>query len=105
MMSPSLFSHALFRGIPDPVPPRLAIAEFGKCLRSHQLQPLRGVVAMDFLHIELAHEVDGLLGDDLAGHHDRETGRIRNDEACRYQLWSVLQPSVDLDIGEVDELA
>jgi len=37
---------------------------FRQGLRPYEFQAFLGVVAMDFLHIELAHEVDGFLGDD-----------------------------------------
>src|SRR5881396_1361288 len=48
-----------------------------------QFQAQGCLVAVDFLHIELAHEVDGLLRNDLARHHDREARGIRDNEFCR----------------------
>src|SRR4029079_16202242 len=49
--------------------------------------PAQGcLVAVDFLYIELAHEVDGLLRNDLARHHDREARGIRDHEFCRDSL-------------------
>src|ERR1700710_1873291 len=105
MTSPPYPQRLLFRGIPDPVPTRMAIAEFCQRLWPHELQPFRGVVAMDLLDIELAHEVDGFLSDDLAGHHDREAGRIRNDETGRDQLRTILQAPIDLGVGQTNMLA
>src|SRR6185437_7944726 len=75
-----LMGSALFRSGPEAGSWRSATANFRQRLRVHELQPLRGVVAMNFLHIELAHEVNRILGDDLPGHHDREAWRIRDDE-------------------------
>src|SRR5579863_10754883 len=83
----------------------MAIAELGQCLRTHELQTLHGVVAVDLLHIELAHEVDGLLGDDLAGYHDRKTWRIGNDKTRGDQIGAVLQAAVDLRIAQADIIA
>src|SRR6478609_5330594 len=81
---------ALFRG--GPKRRRLTtVAKSRQGLRAHELQALHGVVAMDLLHIELAHEVDGFLSDDLSWHHDREAGRIRDDKARRDQVGAVLQ--------------
>src|ERR1700757_4836600 len=42
---------------------RTAIAESRQRVWTDKLQALLGVVAMNLLHIELAHEVDGFLGD------------------------------------------
>src|SRR5262249_18397164 len=52
-----------------------------------------------------AHEVDRLLGDDLPGHHDREAGRIRNDEIGGDEIGAALQPYVNLGIAELDVFA
>src|SRR3954469_18604793 len=95
----------LFSGGLDPVRTRMAIAKLRKSLRTHQLQTLSRVVAVDFLHIELAHEVDGFLGDDLARHHDRETRRIRDHETGGDEVGAVFQTTVDLGIAERDILA
>ena len=100
----------------------MRMPSFSRCMRSrgarlrrsralrqrfgtHQLQALGRVVAVDLLHIELAHEVDRFLRDDLPGHHDREAGRIRNDEVGRDQIGTVLQAAVDLRIGQPDVFA
>ena len=45
----------------------------GEHVGTQQFEPLRGLVAVDLLHIELAHEVDRLDGQHLPGHHDRES--------------------------------
>src|SRR5882762_10555444 len=100
MMSPSPLPAPLFRGSLDPVRARMAITEFRQSLWPHELQPFRGVVAMDFLDIELAHEVDGFLGNDLPRHHDREARRIRDHEISGDQLRTGLQATVDLGIGD-----
>src|SRR5256885_10279289 len=60
---------------------------------------------MDFLHIELAHEVDGFLGDDLPRHHDREARRIRDHEIGRYEIRAALQATVDLGISKANIFA
>src|SRR4051794_30701540 len=52
-------------------------------LRLEQLQPERGVEAMDLLHVQLAHERDRLGVDHLPRHHDREAGRVRDHEVRR----------------------
>src|SRR5438094_9057921 len=44
------------------------------------------MVAVDLLHIEFAHELNGLRRNNLAGNQDREAGWIRNHEVCRYGL-------------------
>src|SRR6478672_11610428 len=54
-----------------------------KLFRLDKFQAQGCLVAVDFLHIELAHEVDGLLRNDLARHHDWEAGRIRDHELRR----------------------
>src|SRR6266481_7089779 len=105
MMSPSPLPAPLFRGSLDPVRARMAITEFRQSLWPHELQPFRGVVAMDFLDIELAHEVDGFLGDDLPRHHDREARRIRDHEIGGDEIRAALQASVDLGISEADIFA
>src|SRR4051794_3935032 len=84
---------------------RTAVGQLRQSLRTHQFQPLRGVVAMDLLHIELAHEVDGFLRDNLAGHHDRKAWRIRNDEVGGNQLRTVLQAPVNLRVRKADVFA
>ena len=56
-------------------------------------------VAVDFLHIELAHEVDGFLRNHLARHHDRKARRIGNHEVCRDGR-AALDPAIDLLAGE-----
>src|SRR5438552_18167980 len=53
------------------------------------------MVAVNLLHIEFAHELDGLSRDNLAGDHDREAGGIGNHEVCRYGL-AALHQIVDL---------
>src|SRR5688572_5258770 len=45
-----------------------------------QLHALCRLVAVDFLHVQLPHERDRLVGDDLAGDHDREPRWVGNDE-------------------------
>src|SRR6202035_2328658 len=92
----------LFRGGLDPMCPRPAVAEPCQRLGAHELQAFRGVVAMDFLDIELPHEVDGFLGDDLSWHHDREAGWIRDDEVRRDQVGAALEPAIDLRIVQAD---
>ncbi len=62
----------------------------GQGIGAHQLQSFGGVVAVDLLHIQLAHEVDRFLRDHLARHHDREAGRIRDDEVGGDQFGPVL---------------
>src|SRR5438045_8438961 len=57
-----------------------------KLFRLDQFQAQGCLVAVDFLHIELAHEVDGLLRNDLARHDDREARGIRDNEFCRDSL-------------------
>src|SRR3954469_12919925 len=95
----------LFSGGLDPVRTRMAIAKLRKSLRTHQLQTLSRVVAVDFLHIELAHEVDGFLGNDLARHHDREARRIRDHETGGDEIRTGLQPAVDLGVAKPDIFA
>ena len=63
------------------------------------------VIAVNLFHVELAHEGDGICGDDLAGHHDREAGRIRNHKVCRHQLRAFLEPVVNLLARQPDEFA
>src|SRR3954467_7072485 len=89
----------LFRGGLDPVRTRMAIAKLRKSLRTHQLQTLSRVVAVDFLHIELAHEVDGFLGDDLARHHNREARRIRDHETGGDEVGPGLKATFDPGVG------
>src|SRR5579871_6367276 len=84
---------------------RAAIAEFGQCRRTHELQALHRVVAVDLLHIELAHEVDGFLGDHLTGYHDWKAGRIGDDKTRRDQIRTVLQTAVDFGIVQAEILA
>src|SRR5580692_311321 len=83
----------------------MAIAQFRQRFGPHELEALHRVVAVDLLHIELAHEVDRLLGDDLSGDHDREAWRIGNDEIRRNQIGAVLQAAVDLRIVEAEIFA
>ncbi len=73
-----------------------ALRFFDKADGLMQLQPALRLVAVDLLHIELAHEVDRLGGQHLARHHDREARRIGNDEIGRDEIRPVLQPLVDL---------
>src|ERR1700704_4929501 len=105
MMSPSPLPAPSFRSSLDPVRARMAITEFRQSLWPHELQALHGVVAMDFLDIELAHEVDGFLRDDLSRHHDREARRIRNHEVGGDQFGAVLQAAIDLGVGEPNVFA
>ena len=72
---------------------------------THELQPLGRVVTVDFLHIELAHEVDRFLCDHLAGHHDREARRIRYDEVGGDQFRTLFQSTIDFGIGKPDMVA
>src|SRR5262245_20337218 len=72
---------------------------------TYQLQPLGRVVTMDLLHIELAHEVDRFPCDHLAGHHDREARRIRDDEVRGDQIRTLFQSTVDFRIGKPDMIA
>src|SRR5256886_16400435 len=67
---------------------RLPYLLFGtaKLRQPDELQPGGCVVAVDLLHIELAHELNGLSRDNLAGDQDREAGWIGNHEICRYGL-------------------
>src|SRR5712675_2030454 len=105
MMSPSPLPAPLFRGSLDPVRARMAITEFRQSLWPHELQALHGVVAMDFLDIELAHEIDGFLRDDLARHHDREARRIRDHETGGDEVGPCLQATVDLGVRQADVFA
>src|SRR5438270_5367196 len=75
-----------------------ARAEF---LRFQNLQAGSCVVAVDLLHIEFAHELNGLSRDNLAGNQDREAGGIGNHEACRYRL-AALHQVVDLLAVQLD---
>ena len=52
----------------------------GQRLGLQELEALPRVVAVDFLHVELAHERDDLLRDDLAGHLSH--GEQRYLEIC-----------------------
>src|SRR5438046_10059274 len=52
-----------------------------KLFRLDQFQAQGCLVAVDFLHIELAHEVDGLLRNDLARHDAREAQAVRHNES------------------------
>src|SRR3984893_28367 len=101
MMSPSRLQR-LFGGGLHPMGARMAVTEFRQRLGPYELQAFGCVVAMDFLHIELAHEVDGLLGDDLPRHHDRETRRIGDHEIGRDEIRAILQARVDVRIGGAD---
>src|SRR3954451_3738893 len=83
----------------------MAVTELCQRFRAHQLQAFPGVVAMDFLDIELAHEIDGFLRDDLTGDHDRKTGRIWNNETGRDQLRPALDTPIDLCVRKADILA
>ena len=76
----------------------------GQRVGLQELEALPGVVAVDLLHVELAHERDDLLRDDLARHHDREAGRIRDHELRRDQLRALGEPLVDLLALELDVL-
>src|SRR3954452_9719229 len=69
-----------------------------QCIGADELQALRRVVAVDLLHIELAHEVDGFLGNHLARHHDRKARRVRNDEVGRDQIRTILEAPVYLGV-------
>src|SRR6195256_4367041 len=105
MMSPLPITAMLFRGGLASMRARMAITEFRQCLATHELQAPFGVVAMDFLHSELAHEVDGFLGNDLPRHHDREARRIRDHETGGDEVGTGLQATVDLGIGETEVFA
>ena len=69
-------------------------------VRPDQFQALGRLVTVNLLHIELAHEVDGVLRQHLAGHHDREARRIGNDEVCRHQIRPLFESLVDLGAVE-----
>src|SRR6184192_4624879 len=49
------------------------------------------MVAVDLLHIEFAHELNGLSRDNLARNQDREAGGIGNHEVCRYRVAALHQ--------------
>src|SRR5688572_24525601 len=83
----------------------LARAMSGQRLRGDQLESLLGVIAVNLLHVELAHEGDRLGGNDLSGDHDREPGRVGNDEVGGDELGTVFQPLVDVGTGQLDDLA
>ena len=63
------------------------------------------MISVDFLHIERAHEVEDATADDLTGHHDWKTGRIRNHEVSRYELRTVAQAIIDFLAEQLDVLA
>src|SRR5438067_846036 len=81
---------------------RTAVGQLRQSLRTDEFQALRGVITMDLLHIELAHEINGFLRDDLAGHHDWKAGRIRNDESGGDQLRATHQAPIDLGVQKAD---
>src|SRR3979411_411363 len=83
----------------------MALPEFRKGLGPYTFQALSGVVTMDFLDVELAHEVDGFLSDDLARHHDRKARRVWNHEARRDQFRTVFQAPIDLRVGQANVFA
>src|SRR6476659_7724997 len=60
---------------------------------------------MDLLHIELAHEGDDFMADDLAWNHDWKTRRIRDHKICRNQRGSVPETSVHLLAEQLHMLA
>src|SRR5205814_7199900 len=62
------------------------------------------VVAVDLLHIEFAHELNGLSCDNLAGDQNREAGWIWNHEVCRDGL-AALNQIVDLLAVQLDMCA
>src|SRR5882724_3115871 len=70
-----------------------------------QLQPKRGAETVDFLYVKLAHELDRLRVNYLAGDHDRKTWRIRDHKVCRYQRWSFLQAFIDFGTEQLQVLA
>src|ERR1700722_13811803 len=80
----------------------MVVAERRQRLGPHKFEALHRVVAVDLLHIELAHEVDRLLGDDLSGNHNGEAWWIGDDETRRYQIAPVFQAAVDLRIVEAE---
>src|SRR5215467_4918628 len=82
--------------------PSVAVGEGGGL---QQLQAVRGVIAVDLLDVELAHEGDGLGRDHLPRHHDGKAGGIRDHEVRRHELGTAPEPIVDLLAGELDELA
>src|SRR5438045_6996751 len=53
------------------------------------------MVAVDLRHIEVAHELNGLSCDNLAGDQDWEARGIGNHEVCRYGL-AALHQIIDL---------
>src|SRR5438034_3445092 len=72
-----------------------------KLLRFDEFQARGCVVAVDLLHIEFAHELNGLSCDNLTGNQDREAGGIGNHEVCRYGL-AALHQIVDLLAVQLD---
>src|SRR5438067_13369344 len=62
------------------------------------------MLAANLLHIEFAHELNGLSRDNLAGDKDREAGGIGNHEVCRYGL-AAPQQIVDLLAVQLDMCA
>src|SRR5688500_10855351 len=81
---------------------RAAIGQRG---RGEQLETLGGAIAVDLLHVELAHEGDRLRRDDLRRDHARKARRVGDHEVCRHELGSVLEPVVDRRARELHELA
>src|SRR5438093_13707593 len=77
------------------MPSSLLALVLGERVWLQQLQALPRVVAVDLLHVELAHERDDFLRNDLAGHHDRKARRVRDHELCRHELRALGQPVVD----------
>src|SRR5215831_9040209 len=69
--------------------------------RLDELQAQRSLVAVDLLHIQLAHELDDPGADNLPRYHDREAGWIGDDEVGRHQLGAALQPLVDVFAEEL----
>src|SRR4029078_5650552 len=84
---------------------RLRLADLCQGFDAYELQAFLGVVAMDFVHIELAHEVDGFLGDDLSWHHDREAGRVRNHETGGDEFRTSRQATIALGITQAEDSA
>src|SRR5438067_10405449 len=62
------------------------------------------MLAANLLHIEFAHELNGLSRDNLAGDKDREAGGIGDHEVCRYGL-AALHQIVDLLAVQLDMCA
>src|SRR6516162_2146482 len=66
----------------------------------HAIAELR-YVTMDFGRVEIAHELQYLAAEHLAGYQNRKTGRVGRYISRRYDVDRRLQPFIDLLTGEV----